>query len=269
MSDLQPPTPHGTPPGNTLVALTREVSATIAQCELTHRDRTPIDAEVARQQHTAYEDALRSVGCCVERIPAAPELPDAVFVEDTALVFDEVAVMTRPGAESRRGELPPVERAVARYRDVARIDGPGTLDGGDVLVVGDCVFVGCSSRTNTAGIDQLRALLCPFGYRVEAAPVYGCLHLKSAVTAIGPQTLLINRAWTSADTFREYDLVDVHPFEPFAANALLVNDGLIFPAEFPRTAERLERRDLRLHTVPAAELAKAEGGVTCCSILVR
>ncbi len=261
--------PHPPPPPSTRpIALTRDVSDAIVRCELTHHDRTPIDVARARAQHAAYEDALRAAGCVVERVAAAPDLPDAVFIEDTALVFDELAVMTYPGAESRRPELPAVERVLAGYRDLARIESPGTLDGGDVLVVDQQVFVGSSSRSNADGIEQLRGILCPFGYTVEAVPVLGCLHLKSAVTAIGGRTLLINRAWTRAECFREFDLVDVHPFEPSAANALRVGDTLIFPAEFPRTAERLERRGVTLSTVPAGELAKAEGGVTCCSLLV-
>lgn len=250
-----------------LVALTRDVSDAIVRCELTHRERVPIDVAAARRQHEEYEEALRAAGCTVERIPPAPDLPDSVFVEDMALVFDEVAVMTRPGAESRRAELPAVERALAPFREIARIQAPGTLDGGDVLVIGDRVFAGLSSRSNGAGIDQLRGILCAYGYAVEAVPVYGCLHLKSAVTAIGDRTLLVNRAWTRADAFRGYDLIDVHPFEPFAANLLRVGDALIYAAEFPRTLERIERRGLRPRTVPASELAKAEGGVTCCSLV--
>ncbi len=260
--------PPGPSSGTRPTALTRDVSDAIVRCELTHRDRVPIDVERARAEHAAYEEALRAAGCTVERVRAAPDLPDAVFIEDTALVFDEIAVMTHPGAESRRSELPAVEQALAPRRALARIEPPGTLDGGDVLVVAHRVFVGRSARTNDTGIEQLATILRPFEYVVEPVPVLGCLHLKSAVTAVGPETLLINRAWTRVDAFRAYDVVDVHPFEPAAANALRVGEHVIYPAEFPRTAERLERRDLELHTVPAGELAKAEGGVTCCSLIV-
>ena len=190
-----------------------------------------------------------------------------MFIEDAALVFDEIAVITRPGAESRRPETLDAEKALAAYRTLGRIDEPGTMDGGDVLVVGRRVFAGLSSRTNDAAIGQLRAILCPFGYAVDAVPVHGCLHLKSAVTALTDETLLINRAWTRADAFHDFDLVDVHPFEPFAANILRVSRDLIYPAEFPRTLERLGRRGFAPQIVPASELAKAEGGVTCCSLV--
>lgn len=254
-------------PAATRIALTRDVSDAIAQCELTHLDREPIDVTRARAQHTAYEDALRALGCTVERVAAAPTLPDSVFIEDTALVFNDIAVITRPGAESRRAETVGVAEALMPYRKLARIQDPGTLDGGDVLVVATRVFVGLSLRSNESGIDQLRTILQPFGYTVEAVPVHGCLHLKSAVTALTNDTLLINRAWTRADAFHDFDLVDVHPFETYAANVLRVGDNLIYPAEFPRTLERLERRGFAPHTVPASELAKAEGAVTCCSLV--
>ena len=260
-----PPTAQHCPP---FVALTRAVSDAIVHCELTHRERVPIDVAVARAQHAAYEDALRVAGCDVRPVTPAPELPDAVFIEDTALAFPELVVMTRPGAGARRAELPAVESALAAYRDIACVVDPGTLDGGDVLVVGRRVFVGRSLRTNEAGVEQLRALLAPFGYLVAAVPVLGCLHLKSAVTALTDETLLINRAWTRAEAFRGFDLLDVHPFEPFAANALRIGQALVYPAEFPRTLERLERRGLNPSTVPASELAKAEGGVTCCSLIL-
>jgi dimethylargininase len=243
------------------------VSDSIANCELTHRERERIDVSRAREQHLAYEDALRAAGCVVTRIAPAPELADAVFVEDAALVFPELAVITRPGAESRRPEILAVKAALAPYRELACIQDPGTMDGGDVLVLGKRVFVGLSSRTNEAGIGQLRAILCPFGYTVDAVPVHGCLHLKSAVTALTDDALLINRAWTRADAFHDFDLLDVHPFEPFGANILRVGTTLVYPAEFPRTLERIERRGLTPHLVPAGELAKAEGGVTCCSLV--
>ena len=225
--------------------------------------------ERARAQHAAYEEALRSAGCTVERIAPADDLPDAVFVEDAAIALDEIAIVTRPGAASRRPELPAVEEALARYRRLLCIQPPATLDGGDVLVIGRRVFVGRSSRTNDSGTAQLADLLRPFGYVVAPVPVLGCLHLKSAVTALTDTTLLINRAWTRADAFRGFDLLDVHPFEPDAANILRIGDALVYAAEFPRTLERLARRGLTPLTVPASELAKAEGAVTCCSLVLR
>ena len=250
-----------------LIAITREVSSSIVRCELTHLDRTPIDIDLARAQHRAYERALEEAGCALVRIEAAPDLPDAVFVEDAAVVLNEVAVIMRPGAPSRRAETPAVAEMVGRYRPLRRVDPPGTIDGGDVLVVGRSVFIGLSARTNQNAVDQMRSALQPHGYEVRAVPVTGCLHLKSAVTALTDDRLLVNRAWTSPDAFSAFGLVDIDPREPYAANIVRVGDGLIYPSAFPRTREHLERLGFRVRTVDVGEIAKAEGAVTCCSLI--
>ncbi len=185
-----------------LMALTREISAAFQSCELTHVERVSIDIDRARAQHAAYEWALVEAGCTVRRLDSGAGMPDAVFVEDIAVVLDEGAVICRPGATSRRAETPGVLEALARHgRPLQHIKAPGTLEGGDVLTIGRQVFVGASTRTNRAGIDQLVRILEPVGYAVRAVPVRGCLHLKSAVTALAPETVLINREWVPADAF--------------------------------------------------------------------
>jgi dimethylargininase len=193
-------------------------------------------------------------------------------VEDVAVVLDEIAVMTRPGAVSRRGEAAEVEAALARYRRILRIDPPGTLDGGDVLPVGKRLFVGRSSRTSAAGIAQLRERVAEFGYDVLDMEVNGCLHLKSAVTAIGEGTLLGNRAWVDRREFGDVTWIDVDPSEPDGANALWVGQGVMYPRAFACTAAllraHLEPQGMSLHLVDASELAKAEGGLTCCSLIL-
>jgi dimethylargininase len=249
------------------IAITREVSASIIHCELTHLAREPIDVGLARRQHLAYEERLAEFGCQVQRLVEQPELPDAVFVEDIAVVLDELAVLCRPGAASRRLEIPSVKQALTGYREVFSIDPPGTLDGGDVLRVGKQIYVGLSSRTNVTGISQLETLVQPFGYTVQPVQVAGCLHLKSAVTQAAQNTLLINREWLPVSNFQGFDLVDIDPSEPLAANALLLEKVLIYPAHFPGTRERLERMGLQVAVVEVSELAKAEGGVTCCSLI--
>lgn len=250
-------------------ALTREVSPLLASCELTHLARVPIDINLAREQHAAYERRLSELGCRVVHIEPAPTLADSVFVEDIAVVFDEVGVLTRPGAESRRGETPAVAAALENFRPLRCIQAPATMDGGDVLVVGRSVFVGRTTRTNAAAVDQMREILRPFGYAVTGIDVSECLHLKSAVTAIDDQRLLINREWISADPFAAYELVDVHGEEPYAANVVRVNDALVYPRAFPRTRERLEALGYRVLAVDVSEIAKAEGAVTCCSLIWR
>lgn len=250
------------------VALTREVSAAIADCELTHQTRVPIDFAAARAQHAAYERALTDAGYRVDRLPTTADLPDSVFIEDIAIVVDELAVITRPGAESRRAEIPVVAAALAKHRPLAAVEAPGTVDGGDVLRVGKRLFVGVSTRTNLEGVAQLRRLLAPFEYTVDEVVVHGCLHLKSAVTAASDNVVVVNPAWISPAAFAGFERIAVDPRESMAANVVRLADRLIVAASFPRTAERLAARGFRVVAVDASELAKAEGAVTCCSVLV-
>lgn len=252
-----------------LVALTRPVSPNLGDCELTHLERRPVDIGKAESQHRAYEQALVEAGCALVRVPAAPDLPDAVFVEDTAVVFDELAVVARPGAPSRRPEVDPVVAVLSGYRGLRRIEEPGTLDGGDVLVIGRRVLVGDSDRTNVEGARQLARILEPLGYDVQRIEVHGCLHLKTAVTALADRTLLINPEWVSAARLSGYHRVEVDPTEPFAANVLRLGDRLLMAEEHPRTRGRLESLGMRVMTVALSELARAEAGATCCSLLLR
>jgi len=249
------------------IAITRDVSATIDACELTHVTRMPIDVALAREQHAAYESSLATLGCEIRRISADDRYPDAVFVEDTAIVLDELAVITRPGAESRRGELDAVAAVLAEYRALVRIEPPATIDGGDVLQLDDVLYVGRTPRTNDEGIAQLRQLIAPYGYRVLGVDVDGCLHLKSAVTHIGRNTLLANRAWFDPAPFVGYDWLDVAPEEPHAANALALGETVIFPASFPHTRARIEAAGFHVTPLDISELQKAESGLSCSSLI--
>jgi dimethylargininase len=249
------------------IALTREVSRSLASCELTHVPRSPIDVERAREQHHGYEACLEELGCTILRLPEAPEHPDSVFVEDVGIVFDEIAIATRPGAVSRRGEVESVAAAVARHREVVRVEAPGTLEGGDVLRIGRTVWVGLTSRTNRDGVAQLRAVVEPRGYRVVAVPVAGCLHLKSAVTEAAEGAVLLHPGWVPAERFSSLERIEVDPSEPMAANGLRVGGTLLYPSVFPRTREKLAKRGIHMLEVDVSELQKAEGAVTCCSIV--
>jgi dimethylargininase len=252
-----------------VLAITRDVPGSIGRCELTHVARTPIDVARARAPHEEYRGALRSAGAQVICLAEQPEMPDSVFVEDTALVLDAGAVLMRPGAASRRQEVASIAEALRPYRALLTIDAPGTVDGGDVLVVDRTIWVGLSTRTNPEGVAQLRHLTEPWGFRVLACTLAGALHLKSAVTQVGPRRLLINPEWVDTAAFHGFDLLTIDPAEPFAANAVYLNDVVIHSTTFPRTQQRLRGAGVNVLGVDASELAKAEGGVTCCSLLIR
>jgi dimethylargininase len=243
-----------------LIAVTRGVARSIQDAQLTHLERQRIDYDAAVQQHRQYVRVLESLGCSVVELPADDAHPDCVFIEDTAIVLDDVAVITRPGAESRRGETRVVAEALAQYRALVHIEAPATIDGGDVLVLDDTIYVGLSSRTNEASIAQLRSLT-----RREIVPVqvHGALHLKSAITRVSRDTLLVRRDWIDVTPFAAWNLIDAE--EP---NALLVGDVAVYPSAFPETASLLRSRGIDVRTVDASELAKAEGGVTCCCLLI-
>ncbi|MBA3550506.1 MAG: dimethylargininase [Nannocystis sp.] len=248
-----------------LVAITREPSASLGRCELSFVAPQPIDVALAFAQHRSYVAALVAAGCEVVSLPAEPELPDAVFVEDTAVVVDELAILTRPGALSRRAEVDSIGVALAPFRRIARLIAPATLDGGDVLWIGRTLYVGRTARTNEAACEQLRGLLGPFGYSVESVPVTGCLHLKSAVTAIADGVLLANRALVDVGRLGGARIIDVDPDEPHAANVLRIGARLIYPSCYPRTRARLA--DFDVIEVDASEVIKAEGAMTCCSLV--
>jgi len=252
-----------------LTAITRAVSPALNDCELEHLERQAIDIAKASQQHRDYEECLRSLGASVISLPAEPDLPDSMFVEDPAVVLKEAAVMTRMGALSRRPESESLALALARFRPLRWLREPATLEGGDVLRLGSAVFVGLSSRSNAEGVTQLAAELSPFGYSVRGVAVRGCLHLKSACCAIGERTILANRAWFDTTAFEEFEIVDVPPDEPRAANVLTVGETVIVPECFPGTARMLERRGWKVRTLDISELMKAEAGLTCSSILLE
>jgi dimethylargininase len=256
------------PPMNrALTAVTRQVSPSIGRCELTHLVREPIDAARAAEQHRRYEQCLAELGVRVVSLPAEPDLPDSVFVEDAAVVLDEIAVITRPGAPSRRPETRSVAEALRPYRELRFMEGPGCIDGGDVLRIGKTLHVGLSGRSDTEGVAELKRLVEPSGYTVSGKKVAGCLHLKSAATLVAPDTLLANGGWVNVRDFAGMRIIEIDPAEPYAANALCVAGAVIYPAAFAATRERLEREGIRVVTVDASEFAKAEGAVTCCSLV--
>ena len=249
------------------IAITRAVSPSLADCELTFVAREPIDYARAVAQHRGYSRLLEQLGLTVVELAPDAALPDCCFVEDIAVVLDEVAVLTRPGCGSRRGETAAVAEALRPYRSVVRLEAPARIDGGDVLLLGRRLLVGVSNRTDAAGLRALADAVRPFGYEVEPVRMQGCLHLKTAVTAAAPGPVLVNPEWVDPEPLRGLDRIEVAPDEPGAANVLSIAGAVVMVAGFPKTADRLRARGLDVRTVDVSEFQKAEGGVTCKSLV--
>ncbi len=252
-----------------VIAITREVSSRFNECEITHIDRTPIDLDIARRQHQEYIYALAQIGCEVIELPEERDLPDSVFVEDTAFILPEVAVITRPGADSRKPETESIVQALSSHRPLVHVTAPATVDGGDVLVLGKNIYIGMSTRSTMDAVTQLQGLLDNYGYKVTGIELTDCLHLKTAVTRMNNKTLLVNKNWVDAGHFSGYELIDIDPSEPFGANCLPVKDVIIYPSSFPKTQKKIEQKGFKVLNVNLDELAKAEGAVTCCSLIIE
>jgi dimethylargininase len=252
-----------------LVAITHVPSPNMQDYEHTYVDDQPIDMALALRQHEAYCEALRACGADVRTLDVNRDMPDCVFVEDTAIVLDEVAVMMSPGAVSRRGEPAGIESALRPYRTIARISLPATIDGGDVVVSGRDVYVGESPRTNAEGIAALRAVLRPFGYSVTGIPVRACLHLKTACSALADGRFLVNAAWIDASPLPASMLVQVPDAEPWAGDVLVIGERIVVSDAFPETMSMISTLGWTVIPVSVSEFAKAEGGVTCLSLVFR
>jgi dimethylargininase len=251
-----------------MLAITHVPSPNLEQAQRTYVAPAPIDCALALRQHAAYCEMLRQCGARVVTLDVNRDLPDGVFIEDTAIVLDEIAVLASMGAPSRRAEPAAIEPELRRYRPVERVTYPATLEGGDVLRVGHTLLVGRSSRTNAAGADALHAVAGRFGYAVTPVPVRGCLHLKSACAALPDGRLLVNPDWLDVAAVREFALIRVPADEPDAPNAALVGGHVCLSAAHPRTADLVDRLGFPVRLIDLSEFAKAEGCVTCLSLLL-
>jgi dimethylargininase len=248
------------------IAFVREPSESLARCELTHLARTPIDFELAKKQHSAYVAALSELGARLEWLPKLPEHPDAVFVEDTAVLISDMAIVTRPGASERRGEVESVATALRAHREVRRIEAPARLDGGDVLVIGRSVFVGLSTRTNVEAVTALRELLGT-AFTVIGVPLAACLHLKSACSFIPPDLIVANSAWIDPKMFAPLRIIETEVGEPAAANTLTLRDCTLVSASAVRTEQKLRRAGVSTRALDISEFEKAEAALTCMSLI--
>lgn len=250
-----------------MTAITREPASTLTQCELTYRERTPIDVALAKRQHAAYEDVLRSLGIEVLHLPPRDEWPDSVFIEDAALVLDEVAILTRPGAASRVNESAALADTLAAFRPVRRLTAPATLDGGDVVRLGRTLHVGRSTRSNDAGRAHLAAIVAPFGYTVNAVDMRNCLHLKTGCSALRHDLVLADPDRIDTAALGDVNVLTVPRNERDAADVLVIDDTVLLPAGHPSTNALLQASGFRVIEIDLSEFARAEGGPTCLSLV--
>jgi dimethylargininase len=252
-----------------LRAFTRAVSTCIGDCELTFRDRETIDYEQAVRQHDEYCGLLRDHGIEVTKLNASDTLPDCCFVEDTAIIVDEVGIITSMGAASRRSETLLIEQELSRFREIKHIRLPAKLEGGDVVRLGKKVFVGLSSRTNAEGVEALKKILEPFGYHVIPVKVKGSLHLSTACSAINEETVLTNPRWIDQEAFKSVNVLTIPEDEPWAANTLRINGTLCVEAGVPRTIDLVSGLAKKVEVLNISEFRKAEGSLSCLSIIFR
>jgi dimethylargininase len=251
-----------------MLALTHLPSPNLDQGQRTHVHRESVDYDLALRQHADYCRLLQSCGADVITLDVNRDQPDSTFIEDTAVVLDEIAVMASMGTSARRTEPAGIEPVVRKYRTIERIVPPATLEGGDVLHVGRTLLVGLSARTNSAGVHALQTIVHRFGYRVIPVTVRACLHLKTACSALPDGSLLVNPSWLDAEQLQLFERLAVAADEPWAANSLLINGKVCLSAAYPRTADMLRNRAFDVRTVSLSEFAKVEGAVTCLSLLV-
>jgi dimethylargininase len=251
-----------------LLALTHVPSPRMQACQRTFVPESEIDYPLAARQHERCRQTLRECGAEVIALDCNIDLPDCTFIEDTAIVLDEVAIIASMGPASRRTEPEAIEAELRRYRRIIRIDPPATLEGGDVLRIGKKLLVGLSARTNQGGIDAIRKATAPFGYETIAIPVHDCLHLKTACTALPDQSILVNPNWVDPDALRPFAFEPIPKDEPFGGNVALVGSTVLIAESHPQTAALIRSRGFEVRTIDISEFQKAEGGVTCLGILL-
>ena len=251
-----------------LAAITRGTSPSIADCTLTYLSRMPIDVTKAIQQQNAYERCLMELGVRVISLGVEDDLPDSVFVQDTAVVLDEVAILAAMGVKIRQPEIESVAKVLSLYREVKRLNGPASLEGGDMVRIGNNLYIGLSGRTNSEGIAQLQEILRPFRYQVKPVEVRACIHLSTGCAYLGQNTVLVNRSWVNVSRLEGVDIIEVPESEPWAANVLSIGDVIIMSSSFSETRELLTGKGFQVRAIDISEFEKAEGSLTCLSLLL-
>jgi dimethylargininase len=234
---------------------------------LTRAKLGPPQYEKALRQHEQYINALKQCGLDIILLDADSRYPDSTFVEDTVVLTPRCAVISRPGAASRRGEIEDMKKLVSHYfKDIREIRSPGTLDAGDVMEADGHYFIGISSRTNRAGAQQLQLFLREFGYGSSLIPLKNLLHLKSGVASLGNNRLVIVESLVTYEDFRKYDLIVVNNREQYAANCLWINGFVLVADGFPETCRNIEKAGFKVFPLDVSEFQKLDGGLSCLSV---
>jgi dimethylargininase len=252
-----------------MIILTRTPSNSLAQAQLTHLARVPINYELAKIQHQRYCTTLSQLVSDIQVLPALTEFPDSVFVEDVFISLPDVSILCRPGAKSRLGEVDAISTHVPNDRPAVRLESPARIDGGDVLVIGKKIFIGQSSRTNSVAIKVITEIVTPFGYSVTAVKVLGALHLKTAVTALSDDLLVMNSRWINTSVFSDWRRLCVADSEPFAGNILKIANTIFVQSTHIDTANAISAAGFQVQLIDISEFAKAEAGLTCMSVIIQ
>ncbi len=250
-----------------LTAITHTPSPSLSQGELTFLSRQPIDFDKAKRQHASYCDMLRRSGVTVVTFDKNSSFPDSVFVEDTALVLDEIGVIMPMGVASRQKETEFIQTELAKFRNIEHIVLPERIEGGDILCIGKRLYVGLTSRTNAGGVRALEGMVKPYGYNVIGVNVSGCLHLKTGCTALDEHNILINPRWVDSKSFETFNQIVVPDEEPFAANILRIGNIICMHSGFAKTREMVEQSGYEVAVTDISEFQKAEAGLTCMSLI--
>jgi dimethylargininase len=249
-------------------AVTRGIPDTFSDAVVEVAPPEPIRTDVARRQHLAYVKALQSLGLVVTVLPAEDRFPDCCFVEDCAVYADGIALITRPGTRSRRGEEISIADALRPHARLQWMAAPATLEGGDCLLMGRRWYVGRSERSNAAGACRLREVFGPLGFEVVEVPVGGLLHLKCVCSCLGDGVLLLADGAVPPDAFPDVRVIRVPADEAYAANCVAVNGTVLMPAGFPAARRAIEAEGLRVQELDVSEIRKADGSLTCLSLLL-
>ncbi len=251
-----------------MIVFMRELGSDFRRCESTDCSHRPIKVERASKQHAAYVETLREFDCRVELLRAIADQPDGVLIEESAVLLPEVAIIMRPRVLGRSRAIESVATHVAQYRPVQRIRG-GHLNGGDALRVGSTIYVARSHTTDIEGIAAFTEIVDQFGYEVRQVEIRDCRHLKTACTFVPPDFLIVNSEWVDLNAFSEFQIIKVHPKEPFAANTLTLSGTTLVGAAFPKSEKKLQAAGIATRKIDVSELQKMEAGLTSFSLLLE